>query len=316
VEGFLSPDPTRLMQSAVPPSPDLSVARGRLCIALAAVLWSTSGAFVKLLSRDTALGLNTPLPDPLQLAFYRVLFAGLVLLPALRRRDISFRPVMVVMAVSFAVMNALFVSAMAQGSAANAILLQYTAPMWLYLASVWLLRESADRRSSQALVIGLIGIAVIVRGGWNEGQLPIVGIALGSGVAYAGVLICLRVLRQASPRWLTVVNHLFGALALVPLLCLHALPSLRPVQFGVLILFGAVQMALPYWLVSRGLRVVSPQEAGIITLLEPVLNPLWAYLVVGEVPPEATRAGGAFILAALVWRYWPFKRMKDGEGMG
>jgi DME family drug/metabolite transporter len=210
-------------------------------------------------------------------------------------------------------MNGLFVSAMARGPAANAILLQYTAPMWLYLASVWLLREPADRRSSVALVIGLLGIGIIVGGGWNEGQLPVVGIALGSGVAYAGVLICLRVLRGASPRWLTVINHLFGALALVPFLWYQASPSPRPQQIAFLILFGAVQMALPYWLVSRGLRVVSPQEAGIITLLEPLLNPLWAFLVVGELPPPATFAGGAFILGALVWRYWPRNR---GQGSG
>ena len=290
------------------PSSEPSLARGRLCIALAAVLWSSSGAFVKLLTRDTPLGLDTPRIDPLQIAFYRVLFAGLVLLPAMRRRDLSFHPLMGVMVVSFAVMNALFVSALAGGTAANAILLQYTAPMWMYLASVWLLREPADRRSSVALVIGLLGIAVIVAGGSNQGQLPVVGIALGSGVAYAGVLICLRVLRHAAPRWLTVLNHLFGALALVPFVYYQAPPLPRPAQLAFLTLFGAVQMALPYWLVSRGLRVVSPQEAGIITLLEPLLNPLWAYLAVGELPPAATFAGGAFILGALVWRYRPAKK--------
>src|SRR4029079_11903051 len=102
---------------------------------------------------DTGLGLDeppvAPLPLfglllPVQLAFYRVLFAGLFLVPTLRRSDLSFRPGMAAMALCFAVMNILFISALALGSSANAISLQYTAPMWMYLASVLWLGEAAD----------------------------------------------------------------------------------------------------------------------------------------------------------------------------
>jgi drug/metabolite transporter, DME family len=77
-----------------------------------------------------------------------------------------------------------------------------------------------------------------------------------------------------------------------------------------LVLFGAVQMAVPYFLIARGLRVVSAQEAGAITLLEPLLNPLWAYLVAPDVerPRAYTMLGGTFILGGLLWRYWPGRR--------
>ena len=87
-----------------------------------------------------------------------------------------------------------------------------------------------------------------------------------------------------------------------------AAPS--PAQIAFLIFFGGVQMALPYWLVARGLRVVSPQEAGTITLLEPLLNPVWAYLVSPETeaPSAFTWLGGALILGALAWRYSPLAR--------
>ncbi len=69
------------------------------------------------------------------------------------------------------------------------------------------------------------------------------------------------------------------------------------------------QMGLPYLLMARGLRVVNSQEAGVITLLEPLLNPLWAYLVAPqkENPTTCTFVGGALILGALAWRYWPGK---------
>jgi drug/metabolite transporter (DMT)-like permease len=281
--------------------------QGRLCIVLAAVLWSLSGAFTKLLQHPCRLGLHEPPLPALVIAFYRIFFAGLVLVPTLRRRDLSFRPAMLLMVLTFAVMNALFISATYYGSAANAILLQYTAPMWMYLASVWLLGELADRRNSVTLALGLAGIAVLIWGGWQAAQLSIIVIGLGSGLAYAGVVIFLRLLREASPRWLTVLNHLGGAVALVPLLWFlgSALPA--PAQLAFLLLFGAVQMGLPYWLMARGLRVVSPQEAGAITLLEPLLNPLWAFLAAPETetPSAYTLAGGACILGGLLWRYWP-----------
>jgi drug/metabolite transporter, DME family len=282
-----------------------SLTQGRLCIALAAALWSLSGAFTKFLTKVMVEDYGYPDVTPLQIAFYRVFFAGLVLVPTLRPVDLSWRPLMLPMALCFAAMNALFVTALAEGTAANAILLQYTAPMWMYLASIFWLGEPADRRSTIALCIGLSGIAIIVVGGWDGGQLSTIVIALGSGVTYAGVLIFLRLLREGSPRWLTVWNHLCGALVLLPLIWTEPLPTWK--QFIVLFLFGSVQMGLAYWLVTRGLRVVSPQEAGAITLLEPLLNPLWAYLVWSktETPAFVTYIGGAFILGALAWRYWP-----------
>jgi drug/metabolite transporter (DMT)-like permease len=290
-----------------PPAADSSSApspgMGRLYIALAALLWSTGGAFTKVLTKDTFLGLNDPVVNPLQIACLRALFATLVLLPTVRRKDISFRPSMVAMVISFAIMNASFISALALGTAAKAIVLQYTAPMWMYLASVWWLGEQADRKNLAALLIGIVGIGVIFVGGWQHGQLPIVGIGLVSGLSYAGVLIFLRVLRDVSSRWLTVVNHLFGGLILIPLVVSMTSPS--PAQFVVLFFYGGLQMGLPYWLVARGLRSVSPQEAGTITLLEPILNPIWAYLVASEVPSMFEWIGGAFILGALAWRYWP-----------
>ena len=288
-----------------------ATAHGRLCIVLAAVLWSTSGAFTKVLTQPTGLGLDTPRPDGLQVAFFRVFFAGLVLLPLVRRIDVAFRPAMIPTAVSFAAMNALFVSALAAGSAANAILLQYTAPMWMYAVSVWGLGEPVDRRGAVSLAVGMAGVGLIVAGGWGAGNLGVIAIALGSGVAYAGVLIGLRVLRGLSSRWLTVCNHLFAAAALLPFVA-H-LPAPTVPQLGVLFLYGTLQMGLPYWLVARGLRRVSPQEAGTITLIEPLLNPVWAYLASpgSETPTVWTVGGGCCILGALAYRYWPRRGPSD-----
>jgi drug/metabolite transporter (DMT)-like permease len=289
----------------VEPAPP-AAGQARWCVVLAALLWSTSGAFTKVLTVPTPLHLHSPAIDPSLIACLRVLCAGLVLVPFVRQRDIGFRPMMLAMVGCFAAMNYLFVRAMAEGTSANAIFLQYTAPMWMFVASVWWLGEPADRRSFAALAIGLVGIAIIVAGGGQEAHLDVVALGLGSGVAYAGVVICLRVLRDASARWLTLLNFLVSAAVLAPFVAQLPLPSLE--QLIVLFLYGGVQMAIPYWLMARSVRALSAQEAGTITLLEPLLNPVWAYLISGEVPSAFECLGGAFILGALVWRYWPFGR--------
>src|SRR5437899_1748953 len=82
-----------------------AIVQGRLLIVLAALLWSTSGAFTKVLTKDTLLGLNDPPVAPLLIACLRVFFAAGVLAPTLRRRDISFRPAMLAMIACFAAMN-------------------------------------------------------------------------------------------------------------------------------------------------------------------------------------------------------------------
>lgn len=279
---------------------------------IAATLWSLSGAFTKALTMDTFLGVNEPTIEPwivagrsvpVQIACYRALFAGLVLAPTLRRKDLVVRPMMFVMVASFALMNATFISAQALGTAANAILLQNSAPLWLYLVAVFWLGEAPDRRGSIALFAGLVGIVIIIAGGWEAGELAVVGIGLLSGFTYAGVILCLRLLRDVSAGWLTVWNHLLGGVILVPIVWTLQPPSFA--QFVVLFFFGAVQMGFPYWLMARGLKTVSPPEASALTLLEPILTPVWTWLIAGEAPETFTYVGGAVILAALAYRYWP-----------
>jgi drug/metabolite transporter (DMT)-like permease len=298
----------------------ISLLRARIYVALAAVLWSLSGAFTKVLTQDSTWQLGPAPVHGIVIAFYRVLFAGMVLAPLIRRQEVSFRGMMLVMASCFAAMNALYVSAMAMGPAANAVLLQYTAPMWMYIAGIWWLGEPTQRRGTIALAAGLCGIGVIIAGGLYEGAeregLLVSAIALASGVAFAGVFLCLRVLRGCSSRWLTLINLSAGALCLLPVLWLRSMPAPSPGQLLVLLLFGTVQLGLPYLLAAQGLRVLSPHEAGTITLLEPLLNPVWAYLVAPgtEAPRVATLVGGAFILGGLAYRYWPAAKRSAAEG--
>jgi len=240
---------------------------------------------------------------PLVIAFYRCLFAGLAFAPWIRRQHVSWSWGLLPVVGSFAAMNALFVSALGLGTAANAIFLQYTAPVWLLLGSVWLLGETVSRWTIWTVSLAMAGVGIIVAGAWGSEDLFAAGIALGSGIAYAGVILGLRYLRDRATHWLTLCNHWAAALVLLPVVWMYPAPRTEQIVF--LAFFGTVQMALPYWLVARGLRQLSPQEVGMLSLLEPVLNPVWAYLVAGERPASATLWGGACILWALVLRYAP-----------
>lgn len=311
-------------------APNLTSAR--LLLVLAAVLWSSSSAFIRILREPTPLDLHSPLLTPLQIAFFRGIFAGAVLIPLLRRADLRFRPAMAAMVLCFGVMSGLYLSALGLGQAANAILLQNSAPVWVFVIGVFVLGEKADRRNWQTVAVGMVGAVVIVAGNWPRGlepdeqrrQVEILLMATGSGVSYAGVILFLSALRTESSAWLSVLN-LFGSAACIAafVLATHTADEIRNFftsptvgQMGFLCLFGAMQMAAPYYLFARGLRTVGPQEAGIITLLEPLLNPVWAYLISPEkeTPTVWTWVGGAVLMAALIWRYAPRRKVQQGRG--
>jgi drug/metabolite transporter, DME family len=314
------------------PSDSRSVTRARACLVLAAVLWSLGSVFMRLLREPLGLGLNDPVLTPLQIAFYRGLFGGLVVLALVRRAEVTFRPLMLGMIVTFTAMSGLYLSALGLGPAANAIFLQNTAPLWVFVFAVLVLGEPGDARGWQTVLIGAAGAVVIVAGNWPRGlppveqrtQVLILMMGLGSGVLYAIVVLFLRALCTASSAWLVALNLLGTALTLGLFVLLNdgwpafvewaTTPSTR--QVAVLVVFGALQMAIPYWLFTRGLRTVSPQEAAIITLIEPLLNPVWAYLLTPEkdTPNVWMWAGGGLILLALVWRYVPpVSRPERGE---
>jgi DME family drug/metabolite transporter len=271
---------------------------GRRYVLAAAVLWSLGGVFAKTIDLDA-----------MTIAFYRGLFAGLVLLPVVPRDRRVFRPAMVPLGLCFGAMTGFYIGAVKATTAANAIYLQYTATFWMIPLSIWLLRERPDPRSVLGIALATLGIGAIVLYGYDGRPDEERGIALGlaSGLGYAGVTVGLRGLRDLDPIWLSGLNNLLGALALGAwiLLTRGPIPVPGASQAVGLIAFGVLQMAVPYALFARGLRQVGAPEAGLIALLEPVLSPLWVFLLHGERPAPASLAGGLLLLSGVACRYLP-----------
>jgi drug/metabolite transporter (DMT)-like permease len=275
------------------------LASGRRCIFTAAVLWSLSGVVAK----------SLPL-DPLSIAFYRGLFAGLALIPCVRPRNWVFRPVMIWLGISFGAMTGLYLGAVKTTTAANAIYLEYTATFWVIPLGAIFLGETPDRRSLVGILVAMLGIGIIVGWGYDGRPREWQGIALGtaSGLAYAIVATGMRGLRGLDPIWLSSILNLLGSVTLG--LAIVAYSGSGPAiptgsQALILIAFGVVQMAIPYILFARGLRDVGTAEAGLIALIEPILNPIWVILVIREWPTVPTLLGGSLLLGGVAYKYWP-----------
>lgn len=272
---------------------------GRMCVLGAALLWSMSGLFAKAtLFHDIPVETRGPV-----LAFWRAVFATVVLLPAVRQP--RWRAWLIPVTICFTGMNVTYLTAMTRTTAANAIWLQSTAPWWVFLLSLILFREPVVRRDLIPLFFGMLGVGFILgfEAVHSEGVARS-GVVFGlvSGFFYAGVVIFMRQLRDEDSAWLVALNHCVAALVLLPwILWLGRWPSAT--QFLVLFGFGALQMAIPYLLLIRGLRAISSQEAVALGLIEPVLIPLWVYLKWDESPAWWTMVGAALILVGLLLRY-------------
>ncbi len=286
--------------SSVTVSATTPVWQSRLAIIVAGFLWSTSGLFGKLGTFE-----DWPLEKRgLLLSFWRAGFAALFLLPFVRRP--RWRWELLPMGLCFAVMVVSFLSSMTWGTSANAIWLQYTAPCWVLLAARFVFREPWEAGAWSLILPALVGVALILffefRSLQGEWAMLAVLSGLVSAITYALVVLFLRRLRAENSFWLVAMNQSLTALFLLPFVVSWGIwPSLTQLLW--LALFGVLQMALPYLLFSWGLKQVPGHEATILTLVEPFLVPVWAYVMIGEVPALWTIAGAAVIVFGLTLRY-------------
>lgn len=281
-------------------------------------MWSLSGALIKPVHQE---GVG---PHGVTIAFYRSLFAGLILLPLARGRFHTLRrfgdretrwpvrPAGLACVVFFTLMTVCFVMAMVKTEAANAIILQYTCNFWIFLLSPLILREGAGRGDMWILSLAMLGIAIIFAGQATTDLAGLV-IALAAGFFLALEVMMIRRMRDCDPAAVMVLNLLGSALLLLPASLAVGDMIVSQRAWVLLALLGVVQFGLPYYLFARALKVVPAYRAGLITLLEPVLVPVWAYLAVKEKVHITTVMGGAVILLALALLIRRMRRLKPRE---
>ncbi len=275
----------------------------RLAILAAAFFFSTGGAAVKAASLTAW-----------QIASYRSLVAAVVLLSLLpaARRGWTWR--MIPVGIVYALTLVLFVLATKLTTAANAIFLQATAPLYLLFIAPWLLGERVRARDLFGPAAIACGMALFFVGRAPDattapnaalGNL----LAAASGFTWALTVVGLRMLnRSGVPGGFATaaMGNLFaGLIAFLPA---WPMPAFSAPDLGVLLYLGVIQIALSYYLLNLGLAKVPAFEASVLILLEPALNPVWTFLFHRERPGDLAIVGGVIICAATLFQSWMTSR--------
>jgi len=254
-------------------------------IFLTAILWSSGGFLIK----------SVPL-NPIAIAGSRSLISALFL--SLFLRDINTKKLnhVIMGAFFYAATVILFVVSNKLTTAANVILLQYSAPIWVALIGWWFLREKV-KLTDWFFIIALIGGIFLffldeltLSGKWGN------ILAIMSGVAFAGTVIYMRKLKDSSPLLMIVIGNFIAALICLPF-------YITSVRIGdhwlILLVLGVFQLGLPYILYSIAIKSVQAIEAILITSIEAILNPLWVFIIFSEKPGLWAVIGGIIVFATV-----------------
>jgi drug/metabolite transporter (DMT)-like permease len=270
--------------------------RGVALVALAALLWSSSGLFIKVLPSG-----------PLQIAFARSLTAALTIAAVVRLRGGSPFPrpdaLTFACAGAYAALLILFVAATKLTTAANAIFLQFSAPIYLVFLEPWLTRRPLYPRDLAAVGLCLGAMGLFFVGRLSAGHLAGNLLGAASGLSLALFSLTLKLQRErrpgVDPIGAIILGNLLTAFVCAPL----ALPGFRPTlaQAGILVYLGVFQIGIAYLLFNAGMKHLTATAAVVTGTLEAVLNPVWVFLGLGERPSPWALLGGALILGTLAW---------------
>ncbi|HUP80996.1 MAG TPA: DMT family transporter [Pirellula sp.] len=292
---------------------------GILLVIVASILWSSSGFF----TQTNLLDGWAPESRGAAIAFWRACFALLLLLPLVRKPTLHWA--MIPMTVSFVGMNWTFLTALISGSPANAIWLQYLAPAWVMIGAVLFFHERTTLRDWAMMVTCVAGVLFIVAMEFLYGQGPVINrwwspvLAIGSGLCYSGVIFSMKALHGHESAWLIALNHIATALVMLPIVWWSGVSLPTGSMWILLAGIGMFQMGLPYLLFARGLRTTPSHLASLITLLEPVLLPVWVHFTRSgdptyQQPHWWTWVGASFILIGLLFRYaWPVQEAMEAK---
>lgn len=237
---------------------------------------------------------------PLAVAGGRGLIAALFLLATNRGLRFHFSRVQLLGAVGYAACTITFCVATKLTTAANAILLQYTAPVWIALFGAWFLGERATRADWLTIAAVLGGMTLFFADNLELANLLGNSLAALSGICFAGMTIALRKQKDTSASESIILGNLlaFG----VGLPWIVGAPMLSPGGWLALALLGTVQLGVSYWLYARAIKHVTALEAVLIPVIEPILNPVWVLLATGEKPSRLALVGGVIVLTAVTLR--------------
>lgn len=266
--------------------------KGILFIVAAALLWSSGG-----------IGIKAVAEPPLKVAFYRSLFAAIALFVMFGRnvwgrRHWRSTGTFAAAIVSYVLCLVTFVVATKWTTAANAIFLQYAGVIWVLLFSPMVTRDPMHLRDAGAIAVALGGMALFFVGRFEARGMSGNVMALISSVFFAALILVLRRENDAAESAI-IWGNVGVAATMLPFVAANLAITGR--SLAVLVFLGVFQIALPYVFFVRGLRYVTATQASLTGMLEPVANPVWVFLFLGERPSVFAVGGAIVVLCAIAW---------------
>ena len=256
-----------------------------LFVILAAILWSTGGLMIKTISWS-----------PLAILGGRSIFSSIVLLIYIHRIPKKFTRWGILASVSHILTASLFVFATKLTTAANAIFLQYTAPVYIVILAAWFLHERPTRVDWFSMVIIFSGMFLFFGDKLSLDGLYGNILAVFSGITLAFMTVSMRAQKGGSPAESILLAHLFTAIAGFPFVLKEAWTV---TNWLIILYLGVFQIGLSFVFFSAAIKHIPALEATLISTLEPVLNPIWVFLFIGEQPGLFALIGGVIVLSGV-----------------
>ena len=282
--------------------------KGMLYMLSCGIMWSISGLFIKLSPWNALViaGVRSALAALVLLAYMRFKKMRLII----NRRTLYISVIMLLVFLCFLPANKL-------ASPANAITLQYTAPVYVLLFSALFYKQRIKGGDLLAVLITIAGIAVFFLDKLGTGSLLGNILGLASGVFLGAMYLLVGDISEETRISGIFIAQILTALVGIPLAFFYETPLNKVAIVSILIL-GFVQLGIPYILFSLANRDCPPLTCSILSLIEPLLNPVWVYLGLGEKPGRFALLGGAVVLITVtLWSVWRAKneaQLKAAEG--
>jgi drug/metabolite transporter (DMT)-like permease len=259
-----------------------------LALVSAAVLWSSGGFLIKLVSWN-----------PMAISGMRSAIAAVLIFTMVRKPRFTFSTAQIGGAVSYSATVFLFVSATKLTTAANAILLQYTAPIYTALFAHRYLREKTSWIDWTIIAVVMGGTLLFFMDDLTPGNYFGNGLGLLAGVTAAWLGLFLRKQKDASPMESILLGNILTAVSAFPFMFSG---NLNAQDWLGLALLGTFQIGFSYMLYAYAIRRVRALDAMLIFMIEPILNPVWVFLVIGESPGPWALVGGAVVILSVIFR--------------
>lgn len=260
-----------------------------LFIVIAAILLSTGGVLLKFVHMN-----------PLAIASARGFFSTAMVWLYLKKPNFTLTKSKIIGAISYAGMITGFIVANKLTTAANAIILQFTAPIWVAILSVLILKQKIKLYDVISILLVSGGMVLFFMDDVSSGNQMGNIVAILSGVALAGSTIAMKFQEEGSTIEITLMGHIITTVVCFPFLIQE--PNFTLQNLMVIAVLGIFQLGIAYILFAIAIKHVSALEAILIMFLEPILNPIWVFLIVGERPSILALIGGIIVITTVAIR--------------